>query len=188
MKKTLDTKKIYFRAASKEHEEIIFQWLEEPHMKEFWDNTQEHKDDILNFIHGRKQTYFCGTTKYWIGYYGQQAFSFILSDEILPTEDLNELYRQFLSKSGHTISLDFGIGNIVFLGKSLAAPTLQAFTKFYKHEIDPKADTFFIDPDEHNPRAFRVYEKAGFEMVGSFIMKGGAFDGQRTYLMVKNLN
>lgn len=142
----LDTNKVNFKPASKEHENIIFQWLEEPHMKEFWDNTQEHKDDILNFIHGRKQTYFCGTTKYWIGYYENQPFSFILSDEILPTENLNELHRQFLSKLGHTIALDFGIGNTSFLGKGLASPTLQAFTEFYKYEIAPKQTPSLLIP------------------------------------------
>lgn len=29
-------------------------WLNEPHVQEFWDNTQAHKEDILNFIQGRK--------------------------------------------------------------------------------------------------------------------------------------
>jgi hypothetical protein len=36
-------------------------------MQEFWDNGQEHKDDIINFIHGRKQHYFYGTTQHWGG-------------------------------------------------------------------------------------------------------------------------
>lgn len=97
------------------------------------------------------------------------------------------MHRHHLSKNGHTITIDFGIGNIVFLGKGLAAPTLQAFTEFYKREIDPKADTFFIDPVENNPRAFHVYEKAGFQMVAYYVMKGGAFEGQKAFLMVKTL-
>ena len=55
-----------------------------------------------------------------------------------------------MSKSGHTITLDFGIGNKNFLGKGLASSTLEAFIKFYHKHIDPLSDTFFIDPDENN--------------------------------------
>ncbi len=56
-------------------------------MQEFWDNSREHKDDILNFIHGRKQYYFYGTTHYGIGYIGDQEFCFLLSDQMLKDHD-----------------------------------------------------------------------------------------------------
>ena len=106
---------IHFEKATLAHQDIIFEWLEEPHMKEFWDNTQEHKDDILNFINGRKQHYFYGTTKYWVGFISLKPFCFLLSDELLADqEDLTELHRTYLSKTGGTISLDFGIGNKTF--------------------------------------------------------------------------
>ncbi len=47
-----------------------------------------------------------------------------------------------LSKSGHAISLDFGIGNKNYLGKGLASPTLEAFVSFYHNHIDNFTDTF----------------------------------------------
>ncbi len=185
-KKDIIKQKFYFEKASTKHQELIFSWLEEPHMKMFWDNSQEHKDDIVNFIQGRRQHYFYGTTQYWVGYTDNNPFCFILSDQILAKqEDLSALHRKFLSKDGHTITLDFGIGNTAYLGKGMASPVLQAFIKFYVQEIDPKADTFFIDPEENNPRALHVYEKAGFKMVGHCVMKAGAFTGQTTTLMVK---
>lgn len=176
---------IHFEKASPKFEKIIFQWLAEPHMIEFWDNSQEHKDDIKNFIHGRKQHYFFGTTIYWIGLINDVPFSFLLSDEMLSTQDdLTDLHRKYLSKSGRTISLDFGIGNKNFLGKGLAAPTLKKFTDFYHSQIDPLADTFFIDPDENNPRAKHIYEKAGFKLVGGYIPTMGAFKEQYSHLLV----
>ena len=99
---------IDFEKANKVHEKTIFTWLSEPHMMEFWDNTQEHKDDILNFIYGRKQHYFYGTTKYWVASLDQLPFAFILTDEIKSSEeDLPDLLRANLSKTGKTISLDF---------------------------------------------------------------------------------
>ena len=59
--------------------------------------------------------------------------------------------------------------------------------EFFQRKIDPSADTFFIDPAEHNPRAKHVYEKAGFMMMGDFEMDIGVFKGEQTYLMVKKL-
>ncbi len=136
---------IRFEKGGLQHQKLIFDWLEKQHMKEFWDNSQEHRDDILNFIHGRQQHYFGGTTKYWVGYFDDQPFCFLLTDELHATqEDLPELYRAHLSKDGHTIALDFGIGETQFLGKGLAAPTLVALTKFYQEKIDSKADTFLL--------------------------------------------
>ncbi len=179
-------KSIHFEKASQQHEKLIFTWLAEPHMMEFWDNTQEHKDDIMNFIHGRKQHYFYGTTQYWIGFINEEPFCFILSDELLSSQtDLSEAHQNNLSKLGRTVGLDFGIGNTKFLGKGLAAPTLAKFTSFYHEQIDPSADTFFIDPDEDNPRAIHVYEKAGFKLVGEFDVSVGAFIGHTSYLMIK---
>jgi len=51
-----------------------------------------------------------------------------------------------MSQVGHTISLDFGIGNKKYLGCGLGAPTLSAFVTFYKDEVDNKADTFLLIP------------------------------------------
>lgn len=182
---------IYFEKIQPHHEKIIFEWLAEPHMQEFWDNSQEHKDDIACFIKGRKEksNYFNGIFTYWIGFIDDQPFCFILTAEVSSKEEIPQIWKDHISTTGKTYSLDFGIGNKEFLSRGLASPTLIAFTKFFKDKIDPKSDTFFIDPDDNNPRAQHVYEKAGFYIVGDF--KRGrdywAFSGEKTYLMVKKI-
>lgn len=178
---------IHFEKTHLKDAEIIFQWLIEPHMMEFWDNSPEHKEDILNFIQGKEQHYFYGTTAYWIGFINEEPYCFILSDILQPEQDLSEIQKKHLSKSGHTITLDFGIGNKKYLGKGLAAPTLQKFVHFYKQAVDPLADTFFIDPDENNPRAKQVYSTAGFKSVGEFDVTTGAFKGSANCLMIKQV-
>ena len=176
---------IHFEKAGVQHQNIIFEWLAMPHMQEFWDNSQAHKDDILNFMHGRTQTYFYGTTQYWVGSLDQEPFCFVLSDEILPSQvESRPLHKKYLSSMGKTMTLDFGIGNLNFVGKGLAASSLKIFIDFYQSQIDPQADTFLIDPDETNPRARHVYEKAGFKLVGEFLMQDGAFKEQKTQLMM----
>ena len=62
---------------------------------------------------------------------------------------------------------------------------LKAFTEFYRNNIDKNADTFFIDPNTNNPRAYHVYETAGFETVGYYHAKYGFFKEEKSCLMVK---
>jgi len=152
-----------------------------------WDNSPEHREDILIFLEGRikQSTYFNGTFTYWIGSVDNEPFAFIMTAEISEKEDLPEVWRKSLSKKGKTFGIDFCIGNENYLGKGLAAPTLKGFTEFFQKE-NKNVDTFFIDPDESNPRATHVYEKAGFKSVGSFLVEKGAFRGQNSWLMVKN--
>ena len=177
---------ITFAKATNIHKDTIFNWLLESHVQEFWDNSQEHKDDILNFIDKRPQTYFEGTTEYWVGFIDNEPFAFILSDILKKEEiDLPEIYRANMSQTGHTISLDFCIGNKKYLGQGLGTLTLSKFMTFYISEVDTKSDTFFIDPDESNPRAINVYNKAGFTKVGQYVATKGAFVGHNGFLMVK---
>lgn len=118
----------------------------------------------------------------------KNLFAFLLADVLSVSEDLPPIYKANLSKNGHTIALDFGIGNKNFIGKGLAAPTLEAFVNYYYTDIDDQADTFFIDPDENNPRAKHVYEKSGFKYVGDYHPTEGAFIGSTSQLMIKKID
>lgn len=40
---------ISFEKATLPHKDLIFAWLEKPHVQEFWDNSSEHREDILLF-------------------------------------------------------------------------------------------------------------------------------------------
>jgi len=59
---------ITFKKARPEHESTIFKWLEEPHVREFWDNSEGHRQDIRNFIHKKDRDYFGGVHTYWVGF------------------------------------------------------------------------------------------------------------------------
>ena len=64
------------------------------------------------------------------------------------------------------------IGDKNYLGKGYGAKTLSEFVEFFRNTIDPKADTFLIDPATDNLKAKHVYMKAGFKYVGDFVMSG----------------
>ena len=107
----------------------------------------------------------------------------------MPSEDLPPLLYEHLSQTGKTCALDFGIGNKNFIGKGLASATLIAFIDFFHKNIAPETDTFYIDPNDDNPRAHHVYEKAGFNLVGTYNSKGKhwEFSSDEVCLMVKKL-
>jgi RimJ/RimL family protein N-acetyltransferase len=179
----------YFEEVTLDHKDIIFGWLDAPHVKEFWDNSAAHRQDIVSFMKGDKEsrTYFQGIFTYWVGLEGKPYCLVMTAKACRDKKDYPQIWKDHLSVTGHTYSIDFCIGNITFLGKGLAAPTLEAFVQFFQGSVDAKADTFFIDPDDNNPRAKHVYAKAGFDLVGDFVMKGGVFDGKKTDFMVKKL-
>lgn len=83
---------ITFEKASLKHKKTIFNWLEEPHVKEFWDNTQEHKDDILIFLGGRSvaSIYNDGLYSYWIGSYEGEPYCMIMTLQ----EKKNMIYQK----------------------------------------------------------------------------------------------
>jgi len=180
---------IRFKKVSLAEKNLIFEWLDLPHIREFWDNSQAHRDDIINFMEGRQSPspYFDGIFDYWVGYIDQIPYCFLMTSEYVDTPTLPDTHRQRLSKSGKTFSIDFCIGNCVYLGKGFAALTLEAFMQFMQQNIDPEINRFFIDPNINNPRAIHVYEKAGFRQIATFKVEDGFFKNHTSVLMVKNL-
>ena len=175
-----------FEKASTEHLGLIMQWLEKDHIRGFWDNSQEHKDDIRIFVEGRREgsPYFGGLFDYWVGGYAAEPFCLVMTSNLMPDDELPDLWKTHLSETGKTISVDFCIGDDRFLGKGLAADTLKGFVRFYSSVIDPQADTFLIDPAIDNPRAEHVYAKAGFVPLGTYLVQSGVFAGRGHHLMV----
>ena len=171
-----NTGHISFEKAQPYHEKFIFSWLNKPHVRKFWDNSKAHKDDIINFIQGRKEpsNYAYGQYVYWIGSIENIPYCMMMTIEEKMGKKRPKLKDQYLSKTGTTYGLDFMIGNPNYLGKGLGSLTLISFLEFFKkNSPPPHADTFFIDPDITNPRARHVYGKAGFNFIGDFTMEGG---------------
>src|ERR1043166_5147939 len=104
---------LHFEKATLTHQTPIFTWLENPHVKEFWDNTPEHREDILIFMKGRKEPspYFEGMFDYWVGFVHNEPYSLLMTSEVQDTPDLQDLWRAHLSQKGKTFSIDFTIGN-----------------------------------------------------------------------------
>ena len=161
---------IAFRPVMTSDLDTVSCWLSAKHVVEFWDTSSEHKRDIDIFASGRKEasSYFEGRFHYWLALIEQVPFAMIMTIQEMLNEERPHIKTAYLSNTGNTYSLDFMIGNIDYLGKGLAAQTLDQFVNFFSSEVDTKADTYFIDPTATNVKAKTVYKKAGFKLVGSF--------------------
>jgi predicted acetyltransferase/RimJ/RimL family protein N-acetyltransferase len=166
--------KIHFEKANLSHVAIIFNWLSQPFVQEFWDNTQTHKDDILNFVNGRKEpsNYCDGKYVYWIASLDGHPFSMLMTIQETAEDHIDDIKLRNLSRTGNTYGVDYMIGDKNYFGKGYGSKTLSEFIDFFRKEFDPKADTFIIDPASDNPRAKHVYMKAGFEHISDFVMSG----------------
>jgi len=177
-----------FEKISLQHIDIIFGWLSEPFVQEFWDNTQGHKDDILNFINGRKEpsNYCDGKYVYWIANCDGHPFALLMTIQETAEDHIDDIKLNHLSKTGHTYGIDYMIGNKNYFGKGYGAKTLAEFLDFFREEFDVAADTFIIDPAADNPRAKNVYIKAGFEHIADFVMSGDVSGaGKLHHLLIK---
>ena len=171
---TLKSILLRFEKISLQHIDIIFGWLAEPFIQEFWDNTQGHKDDILNYVSGRKEpsNYCDGKYVYWIASFDDYPFAMLMTIQETAEDDIDDIKLNHLSTTGHTYGIDYMIGDRNYFGKGYGAKTLSEFIDFFRREFDPKADTFIIDPACDNPKAKHVYMKAGFEHIADFVMSG----------------
>lgn len=153
-----------FEKLTSAHLDTLFSWLTEPHVMEFWDNIQAHKDDIVNFAEGRKtsSSYAGGEYVYWIAYLEDEAFALLMTIQKTYKEDIGPEKFKRLSKTGNTYSLDYVIGNPKFFGKGYGSQTLSDFIDYFREIVDPKADTFLIDPARDNVGANHVYMKAAY--------------------------
>ncbi len=183
--------KIHFEKVTGAHLDTIFSWLPQPHIMEFWDNTEAHKNDIVSFAQGRKtpSSYAGGGYLYWIAYLEDEPFAMLMTIQETYQEDIGQEKLKRLSKTGHTYGLDYMIGNPKFFGKGYGSQTLSDFIDYFREIVDPKADTFIIDPASDNPKAKHVYMKAGFKHVCDFMMEGDVSGaGKVHHLLLKKFD
>ena len=177
-----------FEKINLQHIDIIFGWLTEPFVQEFWDNTQGHKDDILNFVNGRKEPskYCDGKYVYWIASCDGHPFAMLMTIQETAEDHIDDIKLNHLSKTGRTYGIDYMIGNKNYFSKGYGAKTLSEFIDFFRKDVDVSADTFIIDPASDNPRAKKVYMRAGFEHIADFVMSGAVSGtGKPHHLLIR---
>ena len=154
IKKEIRLSHLQFSPAQEKHRDVIHQWLQKPHVTEWFygtglENTYRFLEDYLS---GSEALSF------WLAFDKNHPFALFITSPIKkPTDELSYLCQE----RGPAITLDILIGDPYYLGLGLACPLIQRFIR----SCYPEASEVLIEPEKTNAKAIHVYQKAGFEIV-----------------------
>lgn len=141
-------------------------WLQQPHVREFWDDGDRTLEQVRAhyFALGQDTEAFCFALDGDLAGY-VQAYPVNVGDE----------YAAWCLETGETWGLDLFIGEECWLGRGLAVPFIRAFLTHLcdKH---PELRRVLIDPEVRNERARHVYRKAGFSVLEQVKVEGKAVE------------
>ena len=153
-----DAGAISFEPVTAKHYGLLREWLNRPHMREWWGEPETELGYIVDMVEGRDTTRPflimlggepVGYIQYWfIGHHQNEQW-------LNESPWLEELPKQ-------AIGVDLSIGDAHNLSSGIGSAALQAFVRMLRAE---GFDDIIIDPDPDNHRAVRAYEKAGFRPV-----------------------
>ena len=145
---------------------LILKWLEEPHVKAWWDQKmnwtiEKVKEKYASYVNGYKLD--DGIKKPMHAYLAlidELPIAYVQFYNAWDFERDVSLDSKILPKS--LAALDFYIGEPGFLKKGFAPLVLQ---NFLSEKVEPVFEHCLVDPDVQNTSAIRAYEKAGFKAI-----------------------
>ncbi|GEM47085.1 GNAT family N-acetyltransferase [Deinococcus cellulosilyticus] len=150
---------ISFLPLQDDHLTLLHCWLQQPHVREFWDDGDRTLEDVQ--------------ASYGSADRDVDAFLILLEDcpigyiQAYPVDAESPFV---FCRRGNTWGMDLFIGEVKHLGKGLGFQAVQVFADFLHTEYG--ADRVLIDPSIRNHRAIHIYQKAGFEPVAELVHAG----------------
>lgn len=149
------TKKPSFKPLNNSHLELLCDWLEKPHVLEWW-NDHLTRDEIKQKYEQRiNDTIICP----YIFYLSDKPIGFIqyywaskIGSNWWPDENKN------------TVGIDQFIGDETYLNQGYGTLIITEFVQLLFQ--NPLVKKIITDVDPQNFRAKRCYEKVGFQEVG----------------------
>jgi RimJ/RimL family protein N-acetyltransferase len=151
-----------FRTLEDSDFQTLFSWLQEPHLKEWWNDG----DDTIEKV----ESHYSGDPEF--------VFRFIFQSDL--GDPLG--YFQYYLEQGNVVGIDQFLGDSSLLNKGIGTAAVKAFTELVIKCCSP--NSIILDPDPKNKRAIRCYEKAGFVFQKIKL----ANDGNQAYIMKMDTN
>lgn len=152
-----------FIPLSKVHLPIFILWLQKPHIKPVWQESENLEELEQKFL---------------VKLPTQSVHPFIIEHNNKPIGYIQ--YYEATKVGGNwwpnekpnTYGVDLMIGEEEYLNKGLGPIIIKEFIEFLKsrHEI---VESIIIDPEPTNTRAIRAFEKAGFQKEKQITTPGG---------------
>ena len=147
---------ITFAPLAPEHLGLLHGWLQQPHVREFWDDGHRTREQVRAHYSDPdpdNASFVFTLAGLTAGYL--QTYRVGSSSE----------YGQWRSPRGETWGLDLLLGAVADTGQGHGPQVIRAFIAFWQGQR-PHLSRLLIDPDVRNIRAVRAYQKAGFSSVG----------------------
>ena len=148
---------ISFRSLKASDFPTMLEWLQRPHVKEWWDDGDDTLKKVADHYSSDPDTTF----RYMV-----------ITGGGIPVG-----YIQYYMEREDVVGIDLFIGEPDLLDQGLGTEIVAAFVELVDSECGPRA--IVIDPDPNNTRAIRCYEKAGFH----FERIGTNAEGKGVYFM-----
>lgn len=153
-----DPARLGFLPVEPGHYPLLREWLNAPHMLEWWGDPDQELGFIRDMVEGRD------TTRPFIVTVDAEPVGYIqywfLGDH--QKEEWTKDHPWLLELPPEAIGVDLSIGDADRLGTGIGPAALSSFVGMLRglgHE------TIIIDPDPANIRAVRAYSRAGFRPV-----------------------
>lgn len=153
---------IKFVAVEEEHISVLRKWLKEPHVAEFWqetDDEEKFREKFLNKLQDRGVSPF-------IIYIGRKPVGYIQSYEAKKVGG-----GWWPNAEPGTFGIDQFIGEPDFINRSWGTKIINQFVEDLFQSESVKE--IITDPEPKNTRAIRCYEKVGFVRVGEIETPSG---------------
>ncbi len=154
--------KIDFLPLQELHIPLLREWLKEPHVAEFWQETDNEEAFRLKFLTKLKER---GVTP------------FIIEVDSKPIGYI-QYYETCKAGGGWwpnakpgTFGIDQFIGDLTMIGRGLGTQIIKKFVDDLF--VNPLVIEIITDPDPKNNRAIRAYEKVGFKAIKEIKTPGG---------------
>lgn len=152
------TRAISFRPVTVADFPMLREWLEQPHMREWWGDPEEELGFIRGMVEGRDTTrpYIFSVDGEPVGYI--QVW-FIADNRVEPWISTEPW---IMKVPDDAVGVDLSIGRSELLSQGIGSKVLRTFALDLASQGH---QTIIIDPDPDNKRAVRAYEKAGFRTI-----------------------
>ncbi len=145
---------------------LIYKWLHEPHVHEWYEKEQENTLQEIIEKYGKKVRREEPTDSFLVLYENNPA-GYIQTSKVKdwPT------FAAIVDNSQSAATVDVFIGNIEFIGKGFGSQSIKKFLKEVVFRY-PGISTCYVDPEPENLRAIKSYEKVGFKYLKTVQING----------------
>ncbi len=135
--------------------DLLCQWLDKPHVKEWWNDHLTHDEIKIKYRARIGDTVVVP----FIVYFNDKAIGFIQYYHAARVGD-----GWWPNETEGTVGIDQFIGEEDCINRGYGTEMILAFLKQLLHS-NPSIHKIIVDVDPDNKRALRCYEKVGFKFV-----------------------